>query len=148
MKRFCTLKSTLFMKTETASDHPNPIPATRPHLIFAASKFCTGEDWKEVCNQSGLAEKFCLPQLRDGVLERELWDAGVDVSFQENAWVDSETNAYGLKKMRPIHDALNERGIPVAVLFEDQLKVHDSPQSKEVCMRLCVVILELNTCLC
>ena len=43
----------------------------RPHLVFKATRFARGEDWRK--------------RDVDGTLERELWDKRVDVSFQENA---------------------------------------------------------------
>ena len=60
----------------------------RPHLVFKASKFVRGEDW--------------IQKDPNGTYERELWDTRVDVSFQANAWVDSETNLYGLSKAKKI----------------------------------------------
>ena len=58
----------------------------RPHLVFKASKFVLGKDWSQ--------------KDENGNFERDLWDKRVDVSFQSNAWVDTETNLYGLLKQR------------------------------------------------
>ena len=55
-------------------------------------------------------------------MERELWDKRVDVSFQENAWVDAETNLYGLSKAKRIFNQF-----PVSVQFEDNLSSHKTP---------------------
>ena len=43
----------------------------RPHLVFKATAFVRGEDWKQ--------------KNQDGILERDLWDKRVDVSLQANA---------------------------------------------------------------
>ena len=64
----------------------------KPHLVFKASNFVRGEDW----SQKDI----------NGTLERDLWDSRVDVSFQSNAWVDVETNLYGLSKAKHILDQL------------------------------------------
>ena len=77
----------------------------RPHLVFKATAFVRGEDWKQ--------------KNEDGILERELWDNRVDVSFQANAWVDSETNLYGLSKAKMVFDQLGQ-----SVQFEDNLSSH------------------------
>ena len=60
----------------------------KPHLVFKATNFTCGEDW--------------TVKDTNGIYERELWDNRVDVSFQSNAWVDSDTNLYGLSKAKLI----------------------------------------------
>ena len=58
--------------------------------MFKATQFVRGEDW----TQKDL----------NGTVERDLWDSRVHVSFQSNAWVDAETNLYGLSKAKVILD--------------------------------------------
>ena len=66
----------------------------RPHLVFKATRFVRGEDWSK--------------KDENGIFERDFWDKRVDVSFQENAWVDAETNLYGLSKAKPVLDKCGE----------------------------------------
>ena len=77
----------------------------RPHLVFKATRFVRGEDQ--------------VKRNEDGILERELQDKRVDVSFQSNAWVDVETNLYGLSKARRVFDQFEK-----SVHFEDNLSSH------------------------
>ena len=72
---------------EVEPDRKNVI---RPHLVFRAKDFKRGEDWTKTDG--------------NGKLEQDLWDGRVDVSFQANAWVDTETNLYGLSKANIIFD--------------------------------------------
>ena len=99
-KRFCTLNLTIPM--EVSDDRSNLI---RPHLVFKATKYYRGEDWT-VKNDTG-------------IYERDLWEKRVDVSFQSNAWVDAQTNLYGLSKAKPVLDAGDQ-----TVWFEDNLSSH------------------------
>ena len=107
VKRFCTLNLTVPMKVE--DDLSNLV---RPHLVFKATRFVRGEDQ----NQKN----------EEGILERELWDKRVVVSFQENAWVDAQTNLYGLSKARLVYDQF-----PLSVQFEDNLSSHKTPAVNE-----------------
>ena len=66
----------------------------RPHFVFKATNFVRGEDWKQ--------------KNEHGIYERDLWDNRVDVSFQSNAWVDSETNLYGLLKAKSVLDRFEQ----------------------------------------
>ena len=84
----------------------------RPHLVFKASKFVRGEDWSQ--------------KDENWSFERDLWDKRVDVSFQSNAWVDTETNLYGLAKAKIVLDKCDE-----SVWFEDNLSSHKTPAVKE-----------------
>ena len=103
VKRFCSLNLTILMEVD--SDLSNIV---RPHLVFRATKFVRGEDWKQ----------------RDehGHLERDLWNDRVDVSFQANAWVDAHTNLYGLEKAKIIFDQYEK-----FVQFENNLSAHKTP---------------------
>eukprot|EP00808_Paulinella_micropora_P017966 g9427.t1 len=51
-----------------------------------------------------------------------LGDPRVGVSFQRKAWVDTETNIYGLKySAKSVHDALLARGVKRGIQFENNL---------------------------
>ena len=80
----------------------------KPHLVFKATKFIRGEDW--------------IVKDSNGTYERELQDHRVDVSFQCNAQVDSQTNLYGLSKAKLFLDQYDQ-----AVQFEDNLSSHTTP---------------------
>ena len=92
---------------EVLGDQSNLV---KPHLVFKASKFVRGEDQKQ--------------KNEDGVWEKDLWDKRVDVSFQENAWVDTKTNLYGLEKAKIILQKFDN-----CVQFEDNLSSHKSPSA-------------------
>ena len=79
-KRFCTLDLHIPMRVN--ADKSN---IRKPHIIFRADRFCKGCDWK------GTDKK-------DGSKERDEWNPNVTVSFQENAWVDAQTNIYGIEE--------------------------------------------------
>jgi hypothetical protein len=98
-KHFCTLN--LFVPMKVCPDLKN-VP--KPHLVFrAATK--GGEDWADAD-------------------EREQWHPDVVVSFQDNAWVDAQTNIYSLQKvLKPVDNFLGEEG-KKGVLFEDNLSSH------------------------
>ena len=106
-KRFCTLNLTIPMELD--KDQRNLV---RSHLVFKATKFIRGEDqiWKNP----------------HGTLERDLWDKRVDVSFHPNAWVDTETNLYGLDKAKRIFERYDE-----CVQFEDNLSSHKTAAVNE-----------------
>ena len=105
-KRFCSLNLTITMKVE--EDLSNLV---RPHLVFKATKFIKGEDQHQ--------------KDKNGKLERDQQDKRVDVSFQQNAWVDSETNLYGLSKAKIVLQKY-----PHSVQFEDNLSSHKTPMVK------------------
>jgi hypothetical protein len=86
------------------------------HIIFKASGFCKGDDWTG-------SDKKGEPR------ERDLWDPRVTVSFQENAWVDAQTNIHGLSEMAELGAALQAQGFTHPVQFEDNLSSH---KTKEV----------------
>ena len=90
-KRFCT--ANLWIPMEVLPDQMN-LP--RIHVVFRATKFCPGESWTG-CDKAGQPR------------ERDLWHPDCIVSFQANAWVDTETNIYCLQKMKPMHDAVRKR---------------------------------------
>ena len=85
VKRFCSLNITVPMEVE--ADLSNVV---RPHLVFRATNFVRGEDWTQ--------------KSKEGTFERDLLDKRVDVSFQANARVDTQTNIYGLSKAKLIFD--------------------------------------------
>jgi hypothetical protein len=58
--------------------------------------------------------------MHNGTLERTQWDPAVIVSFQENGWMDTQTNICGLKNMEPMNDCVREKGL-VGVMFQDNL---------------------------
>ena len=105
-KRFCTLN--LFVPMTLRPDMAN-LP--NPHVVFSG-KFQTGNEWHD-------------PD------ERELWDDGVAVSFQENAWVDTPTHIYGLEEcLGPINSLLEKEDNGMkGVTFEDNLSVHLTARS-------------------
>ena len=104
MKRFCTLN--LMIPMEINDDSSN-IP--KPHIIFSASSYKTGEDWS--------------------ASEREEWPDNVIISFQENAWVERRGFKYGVSNMlKEINRKMMEKG-DVGVLFADNLSTHKSEES-------------------
>ena len=102
VKRFCTLN--LFGPMKLRADKAN-LP--KPHLVFNASKFQTADEWFD---QN----------------ERALWDDRVVVSFQSNAWVDTQTHVHGIKEvLGPIDRHLDwEKGEMKGLVFEDNLSSH------------------------
>ena len=103
VKRFCSLNLTIPMSVE--EDLSNLV---RPHLVFKGTKFVMGENWTK--------------KDADGNQEKDLQDKRVDVSFQANAWVDTETNLYGLSKANVVFEKYAQ-----AVQFEDNLSSHKTP---------------------
>ena len=88
-KRFCSLNLTITMEvSDDLSDLVCPL------LVFKATKFVRVEEWKQ--------------KDESGTYERHLWDKRVNVSFQSYAWVDSETNLYGLSKAKSIPDRFEQ----------------------------------------
>ena len=71
-------------------------------------------------------ERIRKKKNQDGILERDLWDKRVDVSFQSNVWVDAETNLYGLMKAKSVLEQYDE-----AVQFEDNLSSHKTDTVNE-----------------
>ena len=53
--------------------------------------------------------------------EREKWDKRVDVCFQENAWVDSQTNIHSLERTALCVNKWLEDNSLTAIQFEDNL---------------------------
>ena len=51
----------------------------KPVIVFRVSKFTPGDEWSNSA-------------------ERDQWDPRVDVCFQDNAWVDTKTNVFIIKK--------------------------------------------------
>jgi hypothetical protein len=103
-KRFCTLNLMVPMKVDIdeAGEIKN-LPL--PHVVFKATNFCDGNDWD--------AE------------EVKLWHPNVIVSFQKNAWVDTETNLFFTEKVvAPLNNKLITQGVSNAVCFEDNLGSH------------------------
>lgn len=97
-KRFATLNLTIPM--DVAADKSN-LP--KPHLIFSCkSGFKEGGEWAEN--------------------ERKEWSDAVHVSFQENAWADSETCVYALEALK--EDVVSAMNGLNPVLFEDNLSSH------------------------
>lgn len=96
-RRFCTLDLVIPMKvTDDLSNLP------KPGVVFSASKFMTAEEWHD---QEEAAE----------------WDDRVVVSFQDNAWVDSETHQHHLREqMKPIDTWCESKGSK-GIIFQDQL---------------------------
>ena len=77
----------------------------KPHLVFKASKFQSGEDWHD--------EE-----------ERQQWDPRCVISFQENAWVDAETHIHAMNKvLKPFDEYLEETG-QKGLTIEDNLSSH------------------------
>ena len=109
-KRMCTLDLHIPMR---------PLPDRRncrkPHLIFKASAFCKGTDWTG-------SDKAGEPR------ERDLWDKRVLVSFQEHAWVDSETNIHGLSEMKEFAENMESLGYTDPLQFEDNLSSHKTAE--------------------
>ena len=117
VKRFCSLNLTIPMSAE--ADLSNLI---RPHIVFKATRFVRGEDQSK--------------RDKNGTLERDLWDKRVNVSFQENEWVDAKTNLYGLTKAKEFFDKWDK-----SVQFEDNLTSHTTPavndfQQSLTCVRI------------
>ena len=106
-KRFCTLNLTIPMKL--SEDRRNLI---KPLLVFKATQFVRSEDWTQ--------------KQPDGTMERDRWDERVDVSFQQNAQVDTETNLYGLSKAKLLLEQDDQ-----SVQFEDNLSSHKTSAVKE-----------------
>ena len=88
----------------------------RPHLVFKATSFVWGE---------GQSTRDA-----DGTLERDLQDKRVDISFQENAWVDAKTNLYGLSKAKTVFERIGQ-----ALQF-DNLSSHKTPAVNEFRVQL------------
>lgn len=68
----------------------------------------------------------------DDASERAAWSKDVHVSFQENAWVDTQTNLYGLEKWKEdlaghFTSHPKERG----QWFEDNLSSHKTDEVEE-----------------
>lgn len=96
-RRFCTLDLVIPMKV---ADDLGNLP--KPGVVFSASKFMSAEDWHD---QDEAAE----------------WDDRVVVSFQDNAWVDSNTYQHHLREqMKPIDTWCESKGSK-GVTFQDQL---------------------------
>eukprot|EP00808_Paulinella_micropora_P000628 g51712.t1 len=112
-KRFCYLNLTIPLQVL-----PDISNLPKPHIVFQSTQFCGGEDW--------IGKRHA-----DEELERELWDPRVVVSFQHKAWVDTETNIYGLKhSAKPVHDALLARGVKRCIQFEDNLSSHITAEAE------------------
>lgn len=113
VKRFATLN--LFVPMEPLVENGVILNDIKPHIVFRRpAGFLRGADFR------GTADT-------DDDLERDQYHRGVVVSFQANAWVDSETNRFSLKEcLVPVYETLSARGIKL-VLFEDNLSAHKSP---------------------
>jgi hypothetical protein len=61
----------------------------------------------------------------------ERYHPWVKVSFQKNAWLDTDTNVYGLSLVSPVHDRLRQAGHRKIVQFEDNLSAHLTDEVKE-----------------
>jgi hypothetical protein len=109
-KRFCSLD--LMIPMEVLPDFSN-LP--KPHVVFRATSFKTAADWV------GLTT--------DGRLERDCWHPNVTVSFQKCAWVDTQTNVYGMQQLAGLRDVLIQKGAKVAVKFEDNQSAHKTDQA-------------------
>jgi len=103
-KRFATLNLTIPMAI--LPDLSNLPP---PHVIFRGD-LCEGKDWKRGA-------------------EAAEWDPRVTVTFQKNAWCDSETNVMHLKRLKNLHDSMAGQGFK-CVFFEDNLASHLTAQSR------------------
>jgi hypothetical protein len=108
-KRFCTLD--LHIPMQVLPDRSN---VRKPHLIFRATAFCKGEDWDG-------SDKKGEPK------ERDLWDKRMTVSLQSNAWLDSQTNIYGISQMTDLNATMEELCLK-AVQFEDNLSSHKTEE--------------------
>ena len=71
----------------------------KPHVVFAASGFKAGSDWHDQ-------------------EEVSLWDKRVAVSFQENAWVDSETHMFWMDEVSFLSVTVVDASIHLNGLFD------------------------------